>query len=169
MARKGKVKPIPEGYHSITPNLVIRGARKALEFYKKVFSAAVTFLQARPDGKVMHATIKIGDSILMIADECSPHEGHKTGCVRSPADLGGTTTNLYLYVNDADAVFDKAVKNGAVVLMPIADMFWGDRVGMFTDPFGHSWSVATHKEEVSAKQLKKNMEKFFSQQPSASC
>lgn len=153
-----------QGYRSITPNLVIRGAREALEFYKKIFDATVTFLQDRPDGKIMHAEILIGDSILMITDECLPHKGHDTDCVRSPLDLRGTTVNLYLMVNDADAVFDRAVKNGAVVSMPVTDMFWGDRVGMFRDPFGHFWSVATHKEDVSAEQMKERMEKFFSQQ-----
>lgn len=164
-----KVKPIPEGYHSVTPYLIIRGAGEAIEFYKKAFGAEVTFLQDRPDGKVMHATIKIGDSILMIADECPPHKGHEAGCVRSPADLGGTTTNLYLYVNDADAVFNKAVKSGAVVSMPVADMFWGDRIGMLKDPFGHSWTVATHKEDVTPEQMKEGADKFFNQQKSASC
>jgi len=159
-----KVDPIPQGYHSVTPSLVIRGAREAIEFYKKVFGAEVISLQDRPDGKVMHATIKIGDSILMVADECPPHQGHETGCVRSPADLGGTTVNLYLYVSDADAVFNKAVAYAAVVSMPVTDMFWGDRVGMFKDPFGHFWAVAAHIEDVSPEKLKEGADKFYSQQ-----
>ena len=118
---------VPQGYHTITPHLVVRGAREAIEFYKKIFGAEVSFIQERPDGKVMHSEIKIGDSFLMIADECPAHQGHETDCVRSPVDLGGTTANLYLYVNDVGAVFNKAVKNGATALMPVTDMFWGDR------------------------------------------
>ncbi len=158
-----KTNFIPEGYHTVTPSLVIRGAKEALEFYKKTFGAEVTYCLDRPDGKVMHATMKIGNSILMISDECPPHEGHDTLCVRSPADVGGTTTNLYLYVKDADAAFNKAVNNGATVSMPIADMFWGDRVGMFKDPFGHFWSVATHTRDVSNQELAEGAKKFYSQ------
>ena len=156
-----KVKTIPEGYHSITPHLVIREAREAIEFYKKVFGAKVNFIQDRPDGKIMHAAIKIGDSILMIAEECPSHEGHEENCVRSPADVGGTTANLYLYVNDAESVFNTAVKNGATVSMAVTDMFWGDRVGMFKDPFGHFWTVATHIKDVSPEEMKEGAEKFF--------
>lgn len=157
----GKAGAIPEGYHSVTPNLIIRGAAKAIEFYKQAFGAELTFRQDRPDGKLMHATIKIGDSILMLADECAPHKGHDAECVRSPDGLGGTTTNFYLYVNDADAVFNKAIKSGAVVAVPVADMFWGDRLGMLKDPFGHFWTVATHTKDVSPEQLKRGSEEFL--------
>ena len=161
---QNKVKAIPEGYHTVTPHLIIRGAKEAIEFYKKVFDAQLNFLQDRPDGKVMFAEIKIGDSILMISDDCAPHEGHEKNCARSPGDLKGTTIGLYLYVNDADTIFKKAIENGAMVSMPIDDMFWGDRVGMFKDPFGHFWSVATHIKDVTPEELNKNMEDFFNQQ-----
>lgn len=157
-----KARPMPKQYHTVTPNLVIRGAREAIEFYKKVFDAQATFIQDRPDGKIMHAEIKIGDSVFMLTDECPPHEGHEKDCVRSPADLEGTTVNLYVYVNDADEVFNKAIKYGARVSMPVADMFWGDRVGMFKDPFGHFWSAATHKKDVSPEAMQKEADKFFS-------
>lgn len=158
-----KIKAIPKGYHTVTPNLVIRGAKEAIEFYKKVFNAKVTFQHDRPDGKIMHATITIGNSIIMLADECPPHEGHETQCVRSPADLGGTSFSLYLYVKNADEIFNKAIENGATESMPMSDMFWGDRMGVFKDPFGHFWSVATHKKDVTPKELQKNMEKFFNE------
>lgn len=161
MEKKGRA--IPEGYHTVTPNLIIRGAQEALEFYKRTFDAEVTSLLKRPDGKVMHAEIRIGDSTLMIADECPPHEGHETDCVRSPSDVGGTTVNLYLYVKDPDAALNKAVNNGATVSMAVEDMFWGDRVGMFKDPFGHFWSVATHTRDVSPEEMKREAEKFYSQ------
>lgn len=155
-----KVKAIPKGYHTITPGLTIRGAKRAIEFYKKVFDADVRFLHLRPDGKIMHAEVKIGDSFFMIADECKPHKGHKMNCVRSPSDLGGTSISLYLYVKNADLIFKKAVKNGAKVLMKVSDMFWGDRLGVFKDPFGHIWSVATHVQDVSPKELEKKMKSF---------
>lgn len=100
----------------------------------------------------------------MIGEECQPHKGHETDCVRSPGDLGGSTTNFYLYVNNADEFFTKALEKGATVSMPLADMFWGDRVGMLKDPFGHFWSVATHTKDVSPEELKQGVEKFFSQQ-----
>lgn len=162
------VKPIPAGYHSVTPNLIFRGAQAAIEFYRQAFGAELTFRQDRPDGKIIHATIKIGDSIIMIAEECLPHKGHEDECVRSPADLKGTTVNLYLYVEDVDAVFDRAVKAGAKAAMQVTDMFWGDRVGMLKDPFGHFWTVATQKEYVSPDQLKERTAKFFSQQQQSS-
>lgn len=159
-----KVKAIPVGYHSITPNLIFRGASEAIEFYKKAFDAKVTFEHKRPDGKIMHATLKIGNSIIMLADECPPHKGHETDCVRSPADLKGTTVSMYLYVKNADKVFDKAVANGATVSMPMTDMFWGDRMGVIKDPFGHFWAIATHTKDVKPAAMEKAIEKFFSEQ-----
>lgn len=157
---KHEVKAIPEGFHSVTPSLIVRRAKDAIEFYKKVFGAKLTCMHEKPDGKVMHATIEIGDSILMLADECPPHEGHEKECVRSPEGLKGTTINLYLYVNNADEIFNKAIKNGAVVSMPIDDMFWGDRMGVFKDPFGHSWSVATHVKDVSKDEMENAMKEY---------
>lgn len=158
-----KVKAVPQGYHTITPSLVIHNAKKAIQFYKKVFNAKLNFFQEWPDGKVMHAEMAIGDSIFMIADDCGEsHTGHETKCVRSPSDLRGTTISLYLYVNNADAIFRKALKNKAKVVMPMEDMFWGDRMGTFKDPFGHFWSIATHVKNVLPKEMKKNMKDFVS-------
>lgn len=160
-----KVSPIPKGYHSVTPSLVISGAKEAIEFYKKAFLAEKTFYMERPDGKVMHAVIKIGDSILMLADECPPHQGHEVNCPRSPENMKGSTVSFYLYVNDVDAVFDRAVNAGAKAIMPVSDMFWGDRMGTLRDPFGHFWMVATQKEFVNQEQLRERAEKFFKEPP----
>ncbi len=159
-----KISPIPKGYHSVTPSLVISGAKGAIEFYKKAFGAEKTFYMERPDGKVGHAVIKIGDSLLMIADECPPHEGHEENCARSPENLKGSSVGFYLYVNDVDEVFNRAVDAGAKATMAVSDMFWGDRMGTLKDPFGHFWIVATQKELVSPEQLKEGAEKFFKEQ-----
>jgi len=160
------IKSKPEGYNSVTPNLVMRGAADAIEFYKKAFGAELTFRQDWPDGKVMHAAIKIGDSNIMLADPCEQsHEKHEL-CVKSPEELNGTTVNLYLYVDDVDEVFDRAIEAGGKETMEITDMFWGDRIGMLIDPFGHFWTVATQKERVSQEEMKERAEKFMTQ---ASC
>lgn len=161
---ENRIREIPEGYHSVTPALTINGASEAIEFYKKALGAVETFRQNRQDGKIMHATIKIGDSIIMLADECKPHEGHEE-CVRSPESLKGTSVNLYLYVKDADRVFNQAIGNGGKVIMAVSDMFWGDRMGMFKDPFGYAWSVATQKELVKPEQLKERTFEFCAQNP----
>jgi PhnB protein len=158
-----RINPTPEGYHSVTPSLTIRGAKEAIEYYKKAFGAELLARHDRPDGKVMHAAIKIGDSIIMFADECGPHEGHEN-CSRSPDDLKGTTGSLYIYTDDVDKVFDRAIEAGGHALMEVDDAFWGDRMGMLKDPFGHIWMVATHKEDVSPEQLEKRAEEFFSHQ-----
>jgi PhnB protein len=159
-----KVRPVPKGYHSVTPSLVCRSAKDAIKYYKKAFGAEVTFAQNRPDGKVMHAALRIGDSMIMLADECAPHEGHEENCVRSPQDLKGTTTCLYLYVDDVDAVFKKAIKAGSRQIYGVTDMFWGDRMGVLKDPFGFFWTVATHTKEVGPKELKEGTKEFFSRQ-----
>lgn len=157
------VNPIPEGYHAISPILVIRGANEAIGFYQKAFGAEVLFQQDRPDGKLMHAALKIGDSIIMLGEECAPHERHDE-CVRSPEDLEGTSVSLYLYVKDADRVFRQAVQAGADEMMPMDDMFWGDRMGMVRDPYGHVWSVATHTQNLSDQQMQERMQEFFAHQ-----
>ena len=150
-----KVKPVPDGYHTVTPHLVIRGAAAALEFYKKAFGAEEVCRMPMPDGKtLMHAEIKIGDSHLFLCDECP-------GMNRSPQSLGGCCTTINLYVPDADAVFNRAVTAGAIVQMPLADMFWGDRYGKLVDPFGHEWSVATHKEDLSPEEMGKRAQEAF--------
>jgi PhnB protein len=143
------VKPIPEGYHTATPYLIIKGAAKALEFYEKAFGAKETMRMSQADGRIGHAEIKIGDSPIMLSDEF-PEMG-----ARSPQSLGGSPVSILLYVADVDAIFAQAVAAGATVQRPVADQFYGDRTGGVTDPFGHVWYIATHKEDVSPDDLKK--------------
>jgi PhnB protein len=144
-------KPIPDGFHTVTPHIIVKGAVKALEFYKKAFSAKEMARMMTPDGNmVMHAQITIGDSIIMLADEFPPM------CL-SPKSFGGSGTTLHLYVKDADAAYDQAVKAGCTVKMPIADMFWGDRYGVIEDPFGHLWSIATHTHDYTPEQMNEKM------------
>jgi PhnB protein len=145
--RRAKVQPIPKGYHVITPSLVVRGAAQAIEFYKKAFGAKDLNRMNGPDGKVLHAEIKIGDSIVMLGDEF-PNMGAK-----SPESVGGTSSSLMIYTRDVDALFNQAVAAGAKVSMPVSDMFWGDRYGTVIDPFGHQWQLATHKEDITPKEM----------------
>jgi len=153
----GQVKPVPSGYHTVTPYLTLSDASSAIDFYKRAFGATERFRMDRPDGKIGHAEIQIGDSIVMLADE-SPRSD-----ARSPQSLGGTTAGIFLYVENVDAVFDTAVKAGAKVHQPLADMFWGDRFGGLTDPFGHSWALATHIEDVAPEEMEKRMQAAMSQ------
>jgi uncharacterized glyoxalase superfamily protein PhnB len=141
------VKPIPEGMHTVTPHLVCAGASDAIEYYKKAFGAIELARMPGPDGRLMHAMVKIGDSPVMLVDEFPEWGG--TG----PKTLKGTSVTLHLQVPDADAVFKSALDAGATVKMPIADMFWGDRYGVVTDPFGHSWSVATHIKDMTPEEM----------------
>ncbi|MGE5644426.1 MAG: VOC family protein [Acidobacteriota bacterium] len=143
---------IPRGYHTITPMLVVRDGAKAIDFYKRALGATERFRMSTPDGKVGHAELQIGDSMLMLSDEF-PGAGH-----RSPQSIGGTPVSIFIYTEDVDALFKRAVDAGATADMPPADMFWGDRFGRFTDPFGHSWAVATHKEDVSEEEMRKRAE-----------
>lgn len=147
-----KVKPIPDGYHTATPYMVIKDAAKAIEFYKKAFGATEILCMKAPDGKVKHAEIKIGNSPIMITDE------HPEQQMRGPQALGGSPMHLYLYVEDVDALFNNAVAAGAKVIYPIATHFYGDRSGGLTDPFGHAWFIATHVEDVPPAELKKRAE-----------
>ena len=140
-------KPIPEGAHTITPHLVCAGAADALEFYKKAFNAVEIHRIPGPGGKLMHGAVRIGDSMVMLADEF-PEWGSK-----GPKTLGGTPVTIHMYVDDVDAVFAQAVAAGATPAMPVADMFWGDRYGMLIDPFGHSWSVATHIKDMTDEEM----------------
>ena len=144
-----KVSPIPRGYHTATPYLIVKDAAGAIEFYKKAFGATELMRMPGPDGKIGHAEIKIGDSPIMLADEV-PGMGF-----RSPESLGGSPISILLYVKDVDAVFSQAVAAGAKVQRPVADQFYGDRTGGLIDPFGHLWYVATHKEDVSPEEMKK--------------
>ena len=141
------VKAIPEGLHTVTPSLTVKGAAQEIEFYQKAFGATEKSRFPGPDGLIMHAEIKIGDSALFLVDE-SPMMGNK-----GPLSLGGNATTIQLYVEDCDAVFNRAVAAGAKVLMPIADQFWGDRWGQVTDPFGHAWGIGTHKEDLSGPEM----------------
>lgn len=152
-----KTKAVPEGFHAVTPHLMINGAARAIEFYKKAFGATELFRMSGPGGKLMHAEIKIGDSVLMLADEIPGMGGP------SPSTLKGTPVVLNLYAEDVDSVMSRAVQAGAKVTMPAADMFWGDRYGQVEDPFGHRWAIATHKEDLSPEEIKKRGEEFFTQ------
>ena len=145
----GKIKAVPEGFHTITPHLVVREADKAIEFYKKAFGAEVKGVFHTPDGKVMHARLTIGDSNLFLADEF-PGMGSP-----SPAKLGGSPVVLNVYVEDIDKLFQQAVAAGAKVTMPLADQFWGDRYGQVVDPFGHHWALGAHIEDVAPEELEK--------------
>jgi PhnB protein len=143
------VKPIPEGYHTATPYLIIKGAADAIEFYKKAFGATELFRFPAPDGKIGHAEIKIGDSPIMLADEY-PDMGYK-----GPKSLGGSPVSLMIYVEDVDSVFNRALDVGATVKEAVSDKFYGDRIGTLVDPFGHVWHVSTHKEDVSLEEMEK--------------
>lgn len=146
---KKKVKPIPRGYHVITPSLVVRGADRAIAFYKSAFGAREKLRMPGPDGKVMHAELQIGDSIVMLADEF-PEMGS-----RSPQSVGGASSSLLVYSKDVDGLFQRAVAAGATVQMPLTDMFWGDRWAKVVDPFGHEWQLATRRENLTPKEMAK--------------
>ena len=152
-----QVKPIPEGFHAVTPSLTLKNSLKAIEFYKKAFGAKVLDVFPAPDGRgTMHATIQIGDSILMMGDEMP-----NPGCSKSAESLGASPVSLYIYVPNADAVFKQAVAAGAVATMPVADMFWGDRCGSLKDPFGYSWMIATHIRDLTSEEVRQGAESFF--------
>ena len=145
------VKPIPEGYHSVTPYLFVRAAALAIDFYKNVFGAAEIMRMPGPNGKIIHAELRIGDSIVMLADE-NPQTG-----IMSPQTIGGSSSSVLVYVENVDAVMQKALENGAKPLHPVKNQFYGDRSGSLLDPFGHMWSIATHVENVSPEEMKKRM------------
>jgi uncharacterized glyoxalase superfamily protein PhnB len=153
--KKKKVSPIPKGYHAVTPGLAVRDAAQAIEFYKKAFGAKEKGRMPGPDGKIMHADLMIGDSHIMLGEENTQMNNP------SPLSLNGSPVGLYVYVRDAGKVFNQAVKAGASATMPMMDQFWGDRAGMVTDPFGHKWWLATHKRDLSPKEMKKAAEEFF--------
>lgn len=159
-------RPVPEGHHTITPHLVVRDAAKAIDFYKKAFGAREINRMAMLDGKILHAELQIGDSMLYLADEF-PGAGSQ-----APQSLGGTSVVLNLYVEDVDSLWKKAVSAGATVKMELGDQFWGDRYGQVADPFGHSWGLATHKEELAPAEVERRareaMAKFAAGKKSAS-
>jgi PhnB protein len=150
-----KVKPVPDGFHTATPYLIITNAAGAIEFYKKVFGATELSRLATPDGKVGHAEIRIGDSRIMLADEFPEWDA------RSPQTIGGSAVFIMLYVDDVDAVVSRAVAAGAKLFRPVADHFYGDRSGSLTDPFGHKWTISTHKEDVSPEEMKRRASALF--------
>lgn len=144
----------PKGFSSVTPHLVIKDCANAIDFYKKALGAQEIYQSRMPDGKIMHAMIQIGNSIIMLADEFPA-----MGAV-GPNTLGGTSTTLHIYTDDADKLFNQAVSVGATPVMPIADMFWGDRYGQIKDPYGHSWAIATHIRDVSPEEMEKAMKEM---------
>jgi PhnB protein len=147
--QKKKVQPIPAGYHTATPYLVCRRAANAIDFYKQAFGAKEKFRMPGPDGTIGHAEIQIGDSVIMLGEEAIDRGA------KSPETLGGSPTSVMLYVKDVDRFAEKALAAGATVVMPLQDMFWGDRYGRIKDPFGHEWSIATHKEDISPREMAK--------------
>jgi uncharacterized glyoxalase superfamily protein PhnB len=153
------MKSIPEGYHTVTPTFTFKDSRKAIEFYKKALGAVETFVMPGPGGRgVMHASMKIGNSNIMMGDE-----SREMPC-RSAESLGGSPVTFYLYVENADMAFKKAVSAGAVVQMPLQDSFWGDRTGSVKDPFGYCWMFATHTKDLTPEQIKKGAEEAMSHQ-----
>jgi PhnB protein len=151
----GKVNPIPQGYHTVTPYLVVKDGAKALDYYKQAFGATAVTRMDAPDGTVMHAEFKIGDSMIMLSGEMGP--------CRSPQSLGGTPVSIFLYLEDVDSVYKQAVDAGAKADVPPQDMFWGDRFGRLTDPFGHEWALATHIEDVAPEEMKERAQKAMAQ------
>jgi PhnB protein len=152
-----KVPYIPKGYNTVTPYLIIKGAAKAIDYYKNVFGATVVVRMDGPDGRVGHAELKIGDSIIMLADE-NPQMG-----AISATTIGNSPVSLYVYLPDVDRVVEKAQAEGAKIVKPVQDQFYGDRSGFIQDPFGHFWGIATHVEEVSPQEMKERMKKMATQ------
>ena len=154
-------KAIPEGYSTATPYLIIKGAAEAIEFYKRAFGATEMLRMADPQGRAGHAEIKIGDSVIMLADE------HPAMGYRSPRALGGSSVSILLYLEDVDTVFARAVKAGAKALRPVTNQFYGDRSGTLEDPFGHVWTIATHVEDVPPEEMKRRAEAAMKSGPPA--
>jgi PhnB protein len=153
------VKPIPDGYHTATPYLVIKDAAKAIAFYKKAFNAVETVRMDGPSGKIMHAEIRIGDSPIMMTEECPE--------MRGPQAMGGSPVSLMLYVEDVDAVVEQASAAGARILRPVKDQFYGDRLGTVEDPFGHTWHIATHIEDLAPEEIKRRGAEMCAKQQTA--
>ena len=152
-----KAAATPQGYHTVTPSLFVAGAAKAIEFYKKALGAEELMRFPGPDGKIMHAEIKVGDSIIMLADEM-PDMGGK-----GPKSIGGTPVSLFVYGENVDAAWKRAIDAGCQEVVPLADQFWGDRTGCLEDPFGHQWWLATHVQDLTPEEIRKNAEAHFSQ------
>ena len=157
-----KAQAIPKGFHSVTPSLMVDGAAKAIDFYKKALGAEELMRFPGPDGRIMHAEIKIGDSVIMLGDEM-PEQG-----ARGPKSIGGTPVTLFIYGENVDAAWKRAVDAGAKPIMPLMDQFWGDRGGSIEDPFGHHWWLAQRMQELTPEELRRNADAFFSQMQPAS-
>jgi PhnB protein len=151
------VKKIPEGHNSVSPYLIVNGAERALEFYKRAFGAVELFRHRAPDGKIGHAEVRIGDTVVMIADEFPDFDAH------GPAKFGGSPVSLHVYVDDVDAVGAQATAAGATIKRPIADQFYGDRLGTLEDPFGHTWHISTHIEDVPMDELDRRAKKAMAE------
>lgn len=154
-------QPVPKGFHTVTASLYVRNAAQAIDFYKKALGAEEIMRMAGPDGKIGHAELKIGDSIIFLSDE-NPAWGTK-----SPQTLGGTSGGIYLYVEDVDKSFQRAVDAGGKVHMPVADMFWGDRLGSIVDPYGHYWTLSTHTQDMTEQEMEEGAKKFNAQMAAA--
>ena len=154
------VKPIPPGFHTITPHLTVKDGRRAIEFYRQAFGAEPVVVSYTPDGKVMHATLKLGDSVFMLNDEFP-----EWGGILSPLSTGGAGVVIHLYVEDVDALFARAVAAGATVTMPLMDMFWGSRYGQISDPFGHKWSLATHIKDLTQAEVEEAAKNSMAEMP----
>jgi uncharacterized glyoxalase superfamily protein PhnB len=157
-----KVNPIPQGYHTITPTLTVEDGPKALEFYQRAFGAEETLRMPGPGGRIMHAEFRIGDSLVMLNEEM-PDFG-----VRGPKSLSGTPVSFYVYVKDVDSAWKRAVDAGAKPVMPLQDMFWGDRMGKLEDPFGHAWNLAQHVGDPTPEEIKRGQEEFLARFQTAS-
>jgi len=153
------VKAVPAGFHTLTPHLTVRDADKALEFYKNALGAEVLNVARMPDGKVMHAALRVGDSMLMLNEEM-PEFG-----ALSPLSNGGAGVTIHIYTENVDAAFDRAVSAGANVTMPLMDQFWGDRYGIVADPFGHKWSIATHVKDMSPEEMQRAQDEAMANMP----
>jgi PhnB protein len=157
-----KVDPVPQGYHTVTPSIVVHDGAKALEFYRKAFGAEEKMRMPGPDGNIMHAEFRIGDSVIMLGDEM-PDMGAK-----SPKSYGGTPVKFYVYVENVDVAWKRAIDAGAKQVVPLQDMFWGDRMGCVEDPFGHAWNLAQHVADPTPEEMRKGQEAFFSHFQTAS-
>jgi PhnB protein len=157
-----KVDPVPQGYHTVTPSIVVHDGAKALEFYRKAFGAEEKMRMPGPDGNIMHAEFRIGDSVIMLGDEM-PDMGAK-----SPKSYGGTPVKFYVYVVNVDVAWKRAIDAGAKQVVPLQDMFWGDRMGCVEDPFGHAWNLAQHVADPTPEEIRKGQEAFFSHFQTAS-
>jgi PhnB protein len=151
------VKPIPEGYHTLSPSLIVDGASQAIDFYKRAFGATERGVMPGPDGKIAHAELQIGDSVLMLSDPY-PMQNAKP-----PTELSGTTVSIFIYVEDVDAIYKQAIDAGATSTMEPDDMFWGDRFGALMDPFGHAWAMATHIEDLSEEEMRERGQKAMAE------